>query len=588
MAYAEKRGKGPRPWRVKYKVPGGEASQSGFETKQAALGWGRDQEAKVRAGTWTDPGAGEITVSEWIDRWKALHDVGPSTTANREYRIRRFIRPYWGKRTLNSLTGEEIAGWERTLPAAEGISRSTAKDARSLLHTILGDAAAARPPLIPFNPAVRPRNRGRRTGRGLDRSPQRAWATPLEVLLVAERAALLAGRDDEFTMLVTIGYTGMRWGETIGLERDLLLPSLINVEWQLREVSGRFHRLPPKDDSYRSTNVEPLTPGRHPALPRRAAGRPGRQARTAAVHLRRRARRKRPVRLPRPRRRPPPEQQLRAADLPAGLRRAAPASQRQPRQAGDRGRHGMAGNTGRGVAASRARKAVRSPVRPGHPAADQHRGHRALPILRARGQAAARREDRRPQQRARSLPGQRRAARRRRAAGLLAAGQGRADAARPAARPQDVDGRGRHPRDPGRAAARTPGPGNARPVRPRLAADARETDRGSPGPVGGVPPAARRHRPALPGPAARQLAGAVPGRARRSPRSSATIGVLKEQRRVLRSQFRRLDYLAGCVLRSHTWRLLLRMAVLRDSDGAAHRDPALRRPLRISAPVRLH
>jgi hypothetical protein len=37
VAYAEKRGKGPQPWRVKYKVPGGEASQSGFETKQAAL-----------------------------------------------------------------------------------------------------------------------------------------------------------------------------------------------------------------------------------------------------------------------------------------------------------------------------------------------------------------------------------------------------------------------------------------------------------------------------------------------------------------------------------------------------------------------
>ena len=56
------------------------------------------------------------------------------------------------------------------------------------------------------------------------------------MLLIAERAALLAGRDDEFTMLVTIGYTGMRWGETIGLERDLLLPALINVEWQ---ASGR-------------------------------------------------------------------------------------------------------------------------------------------------------------------------------------------------------------------------------------------------------------------------------------------------------------------------------------------------------------
>jgi hypothetical protein len=260
MAYAEKRGKGPQPWRVKYKIPGGEASESGFETKRAALDWGRDQEAKVRAGTWIDPAAGEITVDQWIDRWLTTQDVGLSTKANREYRLRRFIRPYWGKRRLNSLTSEEVTGWEQKLPAAEGVSRSTASDARSLLHTILGDAAAAKPPLIPFNPAIRPRNRGRRTGRRLDRTPQRAWATPFEVLLVAERAALLDGRDDEFTRQISIAYTGMRWGETTGLERDLLLPTMINVEWQLREISGRFYRLPPKDDSDRSTKWEPLLP----------------------------------------------------------------------------------------------------------------------------------------------------------------------------------------------------------------------------------------------------------------------------------------------------------------------------------------
>jgi hypothetical protein len=40
VAYAEKRGKGPQPWRVKYKLPNGmEASESGFETKAAALTW---------------------------------------------------------------------------------------------------------------------------------------------------------------------------------------------------------------------------------------------------------------------------------------------------------------------------------------------------------------------------------------------------------------------------------------------------------------------------------------------------------------------------------------------------------------------
>jgi hypothetical protein len=132
--------------------------------------------------------------------------------------------------------------------------------ARGLLATILGDAASARPPLIPYNPALRARNRGKRTGRRLARTPQRAWATPLEILLVAEPAALLSDSDEDFAFLITLAYTGMRWAEAIGLEHDYLRLSLINVEWQLHEINGTFHRLPPKDDSYPSTNWEPQIP----------------------------------------------------------------------------------------------------------------------------------------------------------------------------------------------------------------------------------------------------------------------------------------------------------------------------------------
>ncbi len=261
MAYAEKRGKGPTPWRVKYRLPGGgEGSEPGFKTKAAALVWGRDQEASIRGGHWTDPAAGKITVEGWIDRWLPLQDVGPSTADTRDYLIRRFIRPAWRTTELGDLTTEAITKWENGLPARESVSRRTARDARSLLRTILGDAAAAKPPLIPYNPALRPRNRGRRTGRILERAPQRPWAAPLEVLLVAERAALLSRRDADFTLVITIGYTGMRWGETIGLERDLLKPAEIHVEWQLREINGTFHRLPPKDDSYRSPRYEPCLP----------------------------------------------------------------------------------------------------------------------------------------------------------------------------------------------------------------------------------------------------------------------------------------------------------------------------------------
>jgi integrase len=283
MAYAERRGRGPAPWRVKYKrLDGTEGSQSGFETKKAALEWGNEREAENRrvlrgeiiptaqpeaaADGQTAPKIEDITVGEWIDTWQASQDVGVSTEETREYLIRRFIRPRWGSRPFGSLAGDhvsaadEINAWERGLPAAENVSARTAMDARSLLGTILGDAAVAKPPLIPFNPALRLRNRGRKTGRRLAMSPPRTWATPLEALLVAERAALLTGHDGDFVMLITIPYTGLRFGETIGLEREFRLPGLINVEWQLHEAKGRFHRLPPKDDSYRSLNWEPRIP----------------------------------------------------------------------------------------------------------------------------------------------------------------------------------------------------------------------------------------------------------------------------------------------------------------------------------------
>ncbi len=150
VAYAEKRGRGRQQWRVKYKLPSGvETSESGFETKAAALAWGRDQEAWIREGRWTDPDAGKITVSEWIDRWLAMQDVGISTVETREYLIQRFIRPVWGDAELGSLTTEDITNWENASLARTGVSRRTARDARALLCTILGDAAAAKPPLIP-------------------------------------------------------------------------------------------------------------------------------------------------------------------------------------------------------------------------------------------------------------------------------------------------------------------------------------------------------------------------------------------------------------------------------------------------------
>jgi hypothetical protein len=93
--------------------------------------------------------------------------------------------------------------------------------------------------------------------RGEDR-PEKAVTTALGVLLLAERAALLSGRDDEFVAVVLMGFTGMRWGELVGLEPGFVRQASVRVEWQLYELdSGELHRCPPKDGSYRTID----TPG---------------------------------------------------------------------------------------------------------------------------------------------------------------------------------------------------------------------------------------------------------------------------------------------------------------------------------------
>jgi integrase len=86
--------------------------------------------------------------------------------------------------------------------------------------------------------------------------------TPLDFLQIAERAALLSGRDDEFVAVVALGYTGMRWAELVGLETRYVREATLRVEWQLYELdTGRLHRCPPKEDSHRTIDLPPWLAG---------------------------------------------------------------------------------------------------------------------------------------------------------------------------------------------------------------------------------------------------------------------------------------------------------------------------------------
>lgn len=197
------------------------------------------------------------TVFEWLEIWGPAQDVGIKTRTHYRYLIETHIQPTFGHRALSDITTAAVASWEQGLLAA-GYSRDgVPRAAHVLLSTILGDAVAEG--LIDKNPALRPRRRGRRSGAGTaGRKAEKAWATPMQVLLLAERLAVLSGRNDDFIMAITFAYTGMRWGELMGLQPEYVRLSHVRVDQQLMELAGRFYLLPPKDDSHRNIDLPPF------------------------------------------------------------------------------------------------------------------------------------------------------------------------------------------------------------------------------------------------------------------------------------------------------------------------------------------
>ncbi len=165
-------------------------------------------------------------------------------------RLEEHLLPTFEDRQLAAISRDAVAAWER-MERKAGYADGSLRSWRALLHLILADAVEDG--LIAVNPAAKRRGRGKRVGRSQHRAAEKTITTALGVLLVAERAALLSGRDDEFIAVVTMGFSGIRWGELVGLETKYVRSSGIRVEWQLYELdNGQLHRCPPKDESRRT------------------------------------------------------------------------------------------------------------------------------------------------------------------------------------------------------------------------------------------------------------------------------------------------------------------------------------------------
>lgn len=260
MGYAEKRGD---YWRGRYKIEPGRygtvADEDGdtirFRTKREAEAAANDAEAKVRSGRKRKrPSA--VTFEDYVSGWYEDQDLAKSTLQNYRRHIEEHLLPAFGTTEIGKISASDIAKWQKHEKSV-GYAESSIRTWRATLHLILADAMEDG--LCDSNPAARRRGRGKRSGKSRHRGPEKAVTTALGILLIAERAALLAGRDDEFVGVVTKGFTGIRWGELVGLEPEYVRPGSIRIEWQLYELdTGELHRCPPKDESRRTIDTPPF------------------------------------------------------------------------------------------------------------------------------------------------------------------------------------------------------------------------------------------------------------------------------------------------------------------------------------------
>ena len=212
MAWVEQCGN--RSWRVRFRRDDGTiGAVRGFATKTAATDHANTLEADQREGRFLDPAAGKITLSEWSQDWLEALDVAIRTEDVYRSLLRRHILPRWGDLGLVDLSGIKAAAWAKEL-RERGYSATTVTAETKLLSLLLADATEER--LIAANP-IRARRRGRRR---TERRTERLWATPSEVLAIADNAARLPNAGPAAAVLIVVAaWTGMRWGEIVALQR---------------------------------------------------------------------------------------------------------------------------------------------------------------------------------------------------------------------------------------------------------------------------------------------------------------------------------------------------------------------------------
>ncbi|MFF4320717.1 tyrosine-type recombinase/integrase [Streptomyces sp. NPDC001568] len=159
-------------------------------------------ETQFARGSLRDPRAGEISFSDWHDRWWNARIVEPHTLRGDASSIKNHVLPHWGAWEMRAITRMDTQSWIRAL-VEKGAGASAIKRAYNLMSSIM--RAAVDDDVIAVSPCRR-----------ID-LPVIAVKPP-EWFTLDQAQSVLDELPVPWQTMCLLGfYTGLRWGELSGL-----------------------------------------------------------------------------------------------------------------------------------------------------------------------------------------------------------------------------------------------------------------------------------------------------------------------------------------------------------------------------------
>lgn len=194
-----------RRYRVRYRKPDHtETQKRGFTTMREAQLYLSMVTVSKSKGEYIDPSSSRVPVRMFADSWlraKQPPMSKPSYYTTLEQSWRNHVAPMWADREIWSIRRSEVQDWVSELATQK--SRTVVLRALGVLAGILDVAIDDR--RLTNNPARHIRNLPR-NGPGKRR-----------VYLSHDQVTTLAASSAHPTMVLTLAYTGLRWGEATGL-----------------------------------------------------------------------------------------------------------------------------------------------------------------------------------------------------------------------------------------------------------------------------------------------------------------------------------------------------------------------------------